>query len=104
MAENKYDSGTAVVPVYHAGSDEVHNVEVPANTPLADLHSALTDAGYHDGPTEEGALENTSDFRKAARDAWMSVGLGQKQAESAFTVDSNGKTNSIPPAQVMRSR
>jgi hypothetical protein len=62
--------------VYHAGTDEVHDIEVPTNTPLADLHSALLDANYHDGPTEEGAEENTEKFRDAARDSWQASGSG----------------------------
>lgn len=53
------------------------------------------------GPTKEGALEYSTEFRKAAAEAWQKVGYGnrlrpeQGSREAGFTVDRDGKINVI---------
>jgi hypothetical protein len=39
-------SRVVVLPVLHS-SGEVHKISVPADTPLHELHKALSDGGYH---------------------------------------------------------
>jgi hypothetical protein len=95
--ENKYDSGHVIVPVLHPSGD-VHHVAVPEDTDLKDLHSALVDSDYHfptTSPTAEGALENTPDFREAAKKAYSSVGYGDLPQEAGFMVSKTGKVS--PP-------
>jgi len=86
------------IPVRHPNR-EVHNVAVPTDTNLDDLHSALGDAGYEHPPaiagqtpqpTAEGSIEHSEAFKKAARDAWSSVGYGDLPQESGFVVDKSG--------------
>jgi hypothetical protein len=99
MPENKFDSGTphAVLPILHPETGEIHNIAVPSDTDLSELHSALSDAGYehpaldlHQQPTKEGSLEYSDAFRKAAKDA---VGASRNFTgnESGFAVDVNGQ-------------
>jgi hypothetical protein len=72
--ENKYDSAYTMISVAHP--DGVHNIAVPEDTPLADLHNALLENYTHPAieahvkqPTREGALEYSDVFRKAAANA-----------------------------------
>jgi hypothetical protein len=102
--ENKFDSGTphVVVPVLH-NSGDIHDIAVPEDTPLADLHSALAKdysrpaiEGQEKQPTAEGAVENSPLFRATARKAWdESVSGMDPTTESAFEVDKTGGTGPI---------
>lgn len=101
--ENKYDSGPAVVPVAHPNG-EVHNIAVPPDTPLADLHAALNDysmdlAGPRKGPSKDGVLENSPDFKKAAWDVWTAAGRGRYENEAGVSLDDKGKE---APVQVSK--
>jgi hypothetical protein len=101
------DSGHVILPVGHP-SGEVHNVAVPADTDLGDLHSALGDSGYHHDlsdiekiapqkqPTAAGALENSDDFRNQSKAAWDAVNKGGNPfAESGFSVYNDGGASSL---------
>ncbi len=68
MPNDFYSGSTTVVPVLHKGEGVVHNIEVPADLPLADLHQSLLDSGYH-GPTEEGAEENTEQVSRSRQNS-----------------------------------
>jgi hypothetical protein len=88
--ENRFDSGHVVIPVLHPSGD-VHNIAVPEDTPLADLHSALAQdyahpaiEGQEKQPTEEGAEENRPAFREAARKAWQAAASGILKQEAGF--------------------
>ncbi len=107
--EKKYDSGVGhvVVPVLHGPSGEVHDVAVPASTPLPELHDALLDAGYHgsnppylgadvdvhgrpkQGPSREGVLENDPKFKAAAKAIYEASGRGRNPNEAGTYLDSN---------------
>jgi hypothetical protein len=107
--ENKYGSGVGhvVVPVYHAGDNEVHSVAVPANTSLPEFHDALLDAGYHGsappylgagvdasgrpkaGPSKAGVLENSEKFKAAAKAIYEASGRGRNPNEAGTYLDQN---------------
>jgi hypothetical protein len=93
----KYDSGKphVVLPVVHAGTNEVHDIAIPESTPLAEVHNALLDAGYGQ-PTAEGAVENSEDFKAKARQAWEKTSNGQGQEEAGFWTGATGKSVEIP--------
>lgn len=105
---------TVVVPVMHP-SGEVHNIEFPADTPIADFHAALSSADYEHPalnaaieaaqkqPTAEGALENSQAFKAAARKAWNSVAEGDLPQEAGFMVDRNGNPSAIQSGQEINS-
>jgi hypothetical protein len=88
MPENNFYSGaekTVTVPIYHAGDDNLHQIEVPANTPIDAFHDALLRGGYHEnGPTDADAEENTEKFRDAARESWQASGSGTQRKEAGF--------------------
>jgi len=97
MPENKFDSGHIIVPIVHPETGEVHNIAVPEDTDLADLHSALADSGYahpaldtQKQPTKEGALEYSDAFRKAAGNA-VAASRNFTGNESGFAVDAKGQ-------------
>lgn len=111
--EKKFDSGPAVIPVAHPNG-EVHNIAVPPDTPLADLHFALSDYSWgknppylganvdalghpKKGPNKDGVLENTPDFKKAARAVWDAAGRGRNTNEAGVYLDENNKA---APVQV----
>ena len=98
-------SQPVVVPVYHAGNDEVHQIAVPPDTDMGDLHNALVDAGYapsipsnDKGPTADKAEENTPIFKAAALAAWTAAGNGQLEEEAGFVdpIDRRQTPNQIP--------
>lgn len=90
MADEKH----VVVSVAHP-VEGVHDIAIPENTPVSDLHDALSDY-YHDEPTVQGAVENSDQFRQAALDAWKKTGYGQNPlVESGFAVDKGG--NAVMP-------
>jgi hypothetical protein len=86
---------SAVLPVYHANSGELHQIEVPLDTPVSDLHSALVGADYHP-PTAEGSVEFSPDFIQRAREAWKATNDGRNPyAESGFSVREDGSAGPI---------
>jgi hypothetical protein len=95
MANEKYDSGHPVVVSVVHPEDGVHHIEVPAGTDLADLHSALGDAGYfHPAletaqPTEQGTLEESPDFQAANRRIFDSMNHGKTKGENAAYMYAN---------------
>ena len=97
---SKFDSGHAIIPVLHP-SGEIHNIAVPANVDLPELHQALVASDYHfpekqpagDGPN--GPLETSPDFKEAARKAWLNVNYGDLPQESGFVVNKDGKAGPI---------
>jgi hypothetical protein len=105
--ENRFDSGHVVIPVLHSSGD-VHNIAVPEDTPLTDLHSALAKdysrpaiEGQEKQPAAEGAVENSPLFRATSRKAWDSVTSGMDPTvEAGFDVDKNGR---VGPIQTQRT-
>ncbi len=97
--ETKFEYGNphVIIPIVHPDSGEVHNIAVPEDTDLGDLHSALSDAGYEhpgittaeSGPTEEGTLEESPEFQKATRQIFDSMNHGKTKGENAFFMDKN---------------
>jgi hypothetical protein len=102
MPENKFDSGHAILPVLHPDSGEVHNIAVPTDTSLSDLHSALAEDYAHPAlasakqPTAEGAIENSEDFRAAARKAWGGAGSGLLNNEGRVVINKQGAPTVLP--------
>lgn len=103
MATNNYDSGHVVIPVVHPEGD-VHNIAVPADTDVRDLHSSLTNAGYSHpaidtperGPSIDNILENTDAFRRQSAAAWKVVSQGMNsRAESGFNVNKDGEVGPL---------
>lgn len=96
MNEKGFDSGHVVLPIYHAASGEVHDIAVPHDIPIADLHDALSDY-YHDEPTAQGAVENSPAFRQQAKAAWDKANGGiNPNVEAGFDV---GRTGQMGPIQ-----
>lgn len=101
-----FDSGHPI-PVLHAGTGEIHKVDVPPGTDFADLHAAFGDAGYHSAPdvsaltgqkppTAARAIENSPEFRASSRSMWQAVGEGRNPTqESGFSVYNDGGTSNI---------
>lgn len=105
--ENKYDSGHVVLPVYHAGEGEVHNLAVPEKTALPQLHDALLDGGYHfdnppylganvdghgnpkKGPDLTGSIEHDPKFKAALQKVWETAAFGKNSTESGTYVGSD---------------
>lgn len=105
--ENKFEAKPVVIPVYHSGDDAIHNIAVPAETPLPELHDALVTAGYHSGwapyqgasvdsfghpkagPSKAGVLENDPKFKAAARAIYDASGRGRNPNEAGTYVDAN---------------
>lgn len=93
MPQDKtFDSGKVVIPVAHPSGD-IHQIEVPRDMSLADLHAAALDAGYahqfpSPGPTREGVIENSPKFKAKAEEAFSKVGYGSpfSKAEAGFIV------------------
>ncbi len=100
MPNDFYSGSTTVVPVLHKGEGEVHNVQVPTDLNIGDLHSALLDSNYHvpvsnAQPTKEGSLEYDPTFQLAAKEAWKNSGEGRTERESGFAIDKNGIPNQM---------
>jgi hypothetical protein len=81
----------------HRGESAVHDVEVPTNLKMSDLHDALLDSDYHTPqPTADGAVENSPTFKKAASDLYArttankETGVNQGR-EWGYVVGSNGE-------------
>src|SRR5262249_2640969 len=86
-------------PVLHPSGD-LHKVAVPDDTSLEDFHAALLKDYSHDTfesqlkqPTAEGAIENSPDFKAAARRAWSGVSYGDLPQEAGFVVGKDGKVS-----------
>jgi hypothetical protein len=96
MANENTTAGHVVLPVLHP-TGEVHNIAVPEDTNLKDLHSALIDEYAHSDlgagkqPTADGALENDPAFKESARKAWSGVSYGDLPQEAGFVVGKDGK-------------
>ena len=101
MDENSFDSGHVVLPVAHP-SGETHNIAVPPDTDLGDLHAALTDAGYEHPaltgktpqPTAAGAIENSKEFKDNAQKLWNEAQNGKDRGEVGNFVTSQGSYTS----------
>lgn len=103
MSENKYGNPQphVVLPVLHPDSNEIHNIAVPADTDLGELHKSLSDAGYEHPalndaidahaaqPTEEGTLEESPEFQKANRQIFDSMNHGKTKGENAAYIYAN---------------
>ncbi len=100
---NKFDSGPAIIPVLHP-SGEVHNIEVPPDMPLADLHASLENYYQPAQPTREGAIENSPAFRQAAKEAWAKTQYGNRPEEAAFAVNKQGQTSPIGVTEITPGR
>jgi hypothetical protein len=109
MANEKYDGGHVVLPVLHP-TGEVHNISVPEDTNLKDLHGALTDEYAHADfgtgkqPTADGALENDPAFKRAASQAWSEVSYGDLPQESGFMVGRDGKMSPVQKGKEIGSK
>jgi hypothetical protein len=96
-----------IVPVLHSGSGEVHDISVPHDTPLSELHDALLDKGYHSdwvpyqgasvdsqghpkqGPTKEGSVEYDPKFKETASKVWETAERGKSSTESGTYLEAN---------------
>jgi hypothetical protein len=94
----RFDSGSphVVINVAHPdGNGRVDSIAVPADTPVPELHAALVNSDYHipsPQPTADGAVENSEDFKKTARDAWGSVLDGKAKEEAGWWTGSTGRS------------
>ena len=105
MANDYSGAEHVVVPVLHSDSGEIHDLAVPADMELNDLHGALLGSGYHateTKPTAEGAVENSDAFRQSAlkaanraASAEVNVKHGGEGGEAGFTVQNSGVTSPI---------
>ena len=103
MANDYSGAEHVVVPVLHSDSGEIHDLAVPADMELNDLHGALLGSGYHateTKPTAEGAVENSDDFRYAAKKASEQSSLGEsgrggREVEAGFVVPKQGKIGKV---------
>jgi hypothetical protein len=97
-----------IVPVLHPESGEIHAIAVPPDVPVADLHAALSDYEHpalndhlaQSQPTEQGALENSPAFKKAAADAWADTAYGKIPEERGFMVSNSGDIGGKTRAEV----
>ena len=103
MANETYDSGKGhvVLPVLHPSGD-VHDIAVPEDTPIADLHSALAGEYSHPAieahekqPTADGALENSDSFRKTAASLRMTARAGEGHGEASTYLDAQGNPGKV---------
>jgi len=95
MANENYPLNHVVVPVLRPDTGKVDSIAVPENTPITDLHSALSDY-YHEQPTSQGAVENSPAFKQAAQQAWKNAGEGGSPwVESGFGVSRTGVPGKI---------
>jgi hypothetical protein len=87
-----------IIPVFHAGDEEIHRVQVPMDTPIADLHTALFGSGYH-GPTADDALENSEAFKKAAASLYANMQSNERMqrggSEYGKVIDKTGKAGPL---------
>ena len=100
--ERDFSGAYSVVPILHKDSGEVHDVAVPADLTLGDLHGILLNSGYHGAetkPTAEGAVENSDAFRRNAKKAVTQSVMGVvdkgKGGEAGFTVQRSGTTSPV---------
>jgi hypothetical protein len=89
--DSKYDSGHAILPVLHPSGD-VHDIAIPEDAELKDLHPALSAAGYvfdQKQPTPEDTIEESPEFQAANRRIFDSMNHGAKKGENAAYLDQN---------------
>jgi hypothetical protein len=100
---NRFDSGIAVL---HP-SGEVHSLEIPPDMSMADVHASLSDYYQPSQPTREGAVEYSSAFRQAAKQAVGLARLDESRrkhganagGEAGFSVDRSGSTSPVTFSQ-----
>jgi hypothetical protein len=121
----------AVISVVHQPTGEVHNISIPPDTPVSDLHDALINSGYNAdiekldselsnvrppqwaptpystgdfqtgksrpgyGPSKEGVVENSPQFKEAAKAIWKAANEGRNPNEAATTIDKNTERGPI---------
>lgn len=75
--DNNFEAKHVIVPVYHSGDDAIHNIAVPADVPVSDLHKSLVDAGYGNAPSDvlpdsrpSGASRDWSPYQGAGVDSF----------------------------------
>lgn len=103
----KWDSGHVIVPVLHPDSGEVHNIAVPEDTDLKDLHSALSDAGYEhpalnaaidahrEQPDPMDSIEHSPDFIASSKRIFDMTNQGKDKSEAAALSQNNGPAKII---------
>jgi hypothetical protein len=97
----KFDSGRVTLTTFRP-CEELNSVSAPTDTSLSEPRAALVDK-YPPAiievkqaqPTAEGALENSREFREAARKAWSAVSFGQLPQEAGFLVSPNGRSSPV---------
>jgi hypothetical protein len=87
---------SVVLPVLHS-SGEVHRVSVPADTPLHELHAALSDAGYNsvrsaprrhpEKPGKGSKAENVRQPRDGERVGALRAGPPNRPSMDSWTVN-----------------
>ena len=96
---DKFDSDHVVLPVVHP--DGLHDIAVPEDMNLEDLHSSLVNdyapmpVKKPAQPTAEGSIEHSAPFRSTARDAWQMGELGRKSGEAGTYLDSKGNPGKL---------
>jgi hypothetical protein len=98
MANDKYPLVHPIIPVLHPDG-EIHDIAMPPDTSLAELHDGLTDYRMPitaKGPTKEGSLEYSPEFKQAAAKAWGLTMHGRLPLrETAFSVNRQGNPGPI---------
>jgi hypothetical protein len=103
---NDYSSAYSVIPILHSDSGQIHDVAVPTDMELGDLHNILLNSGYHateTKPTAEGAVENSDAFKQSATKASLMATTAENRVrsghgeggEAGFTVQRSGTTSPV---------
>jgi hypothetical protein len=92
MANDYSGANHVVLPVLHLNSGEIHNIAVPADLKLPEVHEALSDYIHPVEPTKEGSIEYSKPFKDAAKAAWGSVASGLVPKETGYKRRLEGQT------------
>lgn len=95
MANDYSGANHVVLPVLHPNSGEIHNIAVPADLKLPELHEALSEYVHPVEPIKEGSIEYSKPFKDAAKAAWGSVASGLTPKETGYNVDWKGRPGTM---------
>jgi hypothetical protein len=87
-----------IMPVLHPSGD-VDRIAVPADTPLADVHSALSDYYHQAQPDAQGSVENNPVFKNAAAQAVAAMHASEMRGrgghEAGFSMSRTGQASKV---------